>query len=754
MSNRVSRPSTLFVRGYLLLTTYAFSQAPFVTGVVTDPSGGAIPNATIRCAPRSQPIATAAADGSFGFDPAKCAAREITVEAPGFASGRFPATASVVNVTLEPGGVDALVTVTGIEALVSESSASVAVVDRAGLTATPGSQLDDRLRQIPGFTLFRRTGSRTANPTSQGVSLRGVGASGASRALVLKDGVPLNDPFGAWVHWGRAVSESISEVEVLRGAGGDLYGTAAVGGVIAIGTIRPAAREFGAFDGSLGGQASAFSSVYTSVSRRLFRGSMTAEGFRTQGYIPVDGADRGSVDTPTNVRRSTLEPRIEVGKTHFRFFTNGEFYREVRENGTPLQNNDTRSNTYSSGFDGNHLKFGSIAGRVFGSRAVYHQSFSAIAENRDSETLSRLQTVPSKMLGGRFQWTLTRGTNTFLAGADVRRIVGRSDELAFNNSRPASVSNTGGRENTTGIFAGTKLRPIDPLIVDLGIRYDRWSEIDGRTVTRSLTNGAMTIVEYPDRTASALSPRAGIVLRLTGPVSLTAGFSRSFRQATLNELYRSFRLGNILTLAKADLGAERGTTGEAGLRFHGLDDRLYLRGNAYCTKVEGPVSNVTLAVTQALITRQRQNLGATRSCGLEADLELRVGEDLRLSAGYLHVVSKVTDAPGTSLKGTQLPQIPRDQFSLQAVYSGGRWGTATAHIRGSGSQFEDDLNTLSLRGFAVIDVLYSYPLFRRFTVYGAIENLTNSRIEAGRNPVTTLGQPFTARIGVRLRSTP
>ena len=54
-----------------------------------------------------------------------------------------------------------------------------------------------------GFSLFRRSGSRYANPTSQGVSLRGLGASGARRALVLVDGLPLNDPFGGWVYWAR-----------------------------------------------------------------------------------------------------------------------------------------------------------------------------------------------------------------------------------------------------------------------------------------------------------------------------------------------------------------------------------------------------------------------------------------------------------------------------------------------------------------------------------------------------------------------
>src|SRR5437762_13234156 len=126
------------------------------------------------------------------------------------------------------------VTASRTETRVSDTAASVAVLSNEDLSTTAALTVDDALRQIPGFSLFRRSGSRTANPTTQGVSLRGVGASGASRAVVLRDGIPLNDPFGSWVYWGRVPSESISEVEIIRGPASDLYGTAAVGGVISV----------------------------------------------------------------------------------------------------------------------------------------------------------------------------------------------------------------------------------------------------------------------------------------------------------------------------------------------------------------------------------------------------------------------------------------------------------------------------------------------------------------------------------------
>src|SRR6185295_6969041 len=93
------------------------------------------------------------------------------------------------------------VTATRTETRVADTPASVVVLSREELQRSAAPTIDDALRQVAGFTLLRRTGSRVANPTTQGVSMRGVGANGGSRALVLDDGIPLNDPFGGWVYW-------------------------------------------------------------------------------------------------------------------------------------------------------------------------------------------------------------------------------------------------------------------------------------------------------------------------------------------------------------------------------------------------------------------------------------------------------------------------------------------------------------------------------------------------------------------------
>ena len=107
----------------------------------------------------------------------------------------------------------------------------------------PAVTLDGALRGIPGFSLFRRTDSLVANPTTQGVSLRGLGPSGASRSLVLLDGVPLNDPFGGWVLWSKVPRESLAGIEVVPGGGGAAWGNAALGGVIQLFTNPASGRR-------------------------------------------------------------------------------------------------------------------------------------------------------------------------------------------------------------------------------------------------------------------------------------------------------------------------------------------------------------------------------------------------------------------------------------------------------------------------------------------------------------------------------
>src|ERR1017187_10810984 len=114
--------------------------------------------------------------------------------------------------------------ITVTDRIAAHTPASISTLDQTQIGEVPGVNLDDRLRIVPGFSLFRRSSSLVANPGTQGVSLRGLGSTGASRTLVLWDGIPLNDPFGGWVYWTRVTPEDLGVVEVSRGASTSVFG--------------------------------------------------------------------------------------------------------------------------------------------------------------------------------------------------------------------------------------------------------------------------------------------------------------------------------------------------------------------------------------------------------------------------------------------------------------------------------------------------------------------------------------------------
>ena len=210
---------------------------------------------------------------------------------------------------------------------------------------------DDKLRQVPGFSLLRRSGSQTANPTSQGVSLRGLGASGASRALVLADGIPLNDPFGGWIYWARVPQSSLNEVQIVPGGVSALYGNDALGGVVNLET-RTAVQTDAFIQGSYGNENSPFGSGWGAIRFGQWAVAASGEGFRTDGYIDVPQDIRGTVDTPVASQYGSGNLRLErLFGDRGRIFLNGTLYGEDRQNGTPLQINDTTIRQLAFGTD-------------------------------------------------------------------------------------------------------------------------------------------------------------------------------------------------------------------------------------------------------------------------------------------------------------------------------------------------------------------------------------------------------------------
>jgi outer membrane receptor protein involved in Fe transport len=236
---------------------------------------------------------------------------------------------------------------------------------------------------------------------------------------------------------------------------------------------------------------------------------------------------------------------------------------------------------------------------------------------------------------------------------------------------------------------------------------------------------------------------------------------RAFRAPTLNELYRGFRVGNVITTANPNLRAERLTGGEAGINLAAFNQRLNARGIFFWSETARAIGNVTVAFIipfpptsppSQVIVRERQNIARTRSRGIEIEADARISETIEISGGYQFVDATVLKFPSTfSLEGLLIPQTARHQFTFQARYSNPSIITVAFQGRAIGSQFDDDQNLFKLNRYFTLDALVARRITRSLEAFAAFENLFNERYDIGRTPLRTVGPPFLARIGIRLR---
>ncbi|HEY6844297.1 MAG TPA: TonB-dependent receptor, partial [Thermoanaerobaculia bacterium] len=565
-------------------------------------------------------------------------------------------------------------------------AATVRLLDAETIRQIPAITLDGAFRSVPGFSLFRRSDSLTANPTAQGVSLRGLGPSGASRSLVLYDGVPLNDPFGGWIFWGRVPRAALDRIEVLRGGASDVYGSSAMSGVVQF--IRRT-RDL-AVDVDAGSQRTGDASLFLPIASGEWSGNLAADLFTTDGYVVVAPEERGPIDRNVTSQHAAIDATIRRGG----FFARASHYRESRHNGTPLQINDTTIRQIALGFD-----TGPWSLRLDGNSNTYHQTFSAINASRTSERLTSDQHVPSRSAGGTLQWTHALAPdNALVAGAEGRAVEGTDIE---------PPNRTEGRQRTAAAFVEDIASIGSRMNLTTGARVDAW------------------------RSDTAVSPRASLLYRATDWLALTASAYRAFRAPTLNELYRPFRVGNVLTLANASLGPERLTGFELGARSGPF------RATLFAMDISDTIANVTLSTSPTLITRQRRNFGSSTSRGVELDYARTFGS-WSANAGY-----QFADAALSS--GARTPQVPRNTATMQVAYR----SLAGVEARWSSMQFDDDLNRFPLRGYFVVDAFASHAIVPHLAATLSLENIFNERIETAATPVITVGPPRAVRVGLR-----
>ena len=762
----------------LAVATSAAAQST-VSGVVRDASGGVIVGAAvvIRTPAGIEHQAVTASDGRFAIDRALPGDATVVVRAVGFAEKSTPLPANgVVEIVLEPANVLQTVTVTPTrtEQRMGDVAASVSVLDRETIRRSPAVVADDVLRLIPTFSLFRRTSSLSSHPTAQGVSLRGVGPSGVSRSLVMIDGVPFNDPFGGWVYWTRIPLESVDRIEVVDGTSSSVYGNYAMGGVINVVSARPRPRT-GEFRLQGGNRGTSKGDFFASDVWGKLGASLEGSIFRMDGFPIVIDNERGRVDTEAGVDYENIGLKLDYSPSdHINLFFRGGYFREERDNGKvttvgPIraEANDTTWKSASTGVRMTLPDQSDLQARLFLDWATFQSNFMAVQPApapaltpRFTGRMTLVQRVPTDSAGMMVQWSKAFATKHLSsAGGDWRRVDGASLEQTLDatlGATPVLARDAGGTQRSSGVYLQHQYWPTPSLSVTLSGRIDDWSNYNARFLETAIATGLPTANNrrLPDKGDTVFSPRGALLYHLSDRVTAWGSFGYGFRAPTLNELYRQFSVGAVVTRANDQLGPERLKGGEVGLNFAPLDD-LTIKTTWFDNRVKNPVSNVTIGNN----LQQRQNLGRTRIWGLQTDAEYRVAGDWRFGAGYMFNQAKVQEfAANPQVVGKYLAQVPKHRGSLSLGYTNDRFASVAVNAIFFGRQFDDDLNARikpgetepGLPGYATMEFSALRTLTRNFELFVGVQNLFDQEYYVGFLP-TTIGTPRLVHGGIRVR---
>jgi len=663
--------------------------------------------------------------------------------------------ASLSSQTSAPASSTTTVTVTAYRTPLGtlESPSTTRLLSQRVLSETPAITLDGQIRQIPGLELFRRSSSLVANPTSQGVSLRGLGSTSASRTLVTDDDVPLNDPIGGWIQWQEQPELAIQSIELVRGGASSLYGSSAIGGVINVIPIRPTSRQ-AELRSSYGGEGTYDTSLLLQATHGPW-GALTSGGLiGTDGFIQEAPSQRGPVDVASNVHSQNALLLAEYNRNALRLFARASGFNEFRHNGTPYQIDATRLVRYATGADWQAPHSASLVARVYGSSERYRQTFSSLsnlpnASNptcayRCGETPTRFAYIPVNELGAAAHWSQPVGAGLLLiAGADVHDVRIWDREQTYGSS--AALTNLHDHQRDSAAYVQA-LWVHNAWTLAASTRMDWYQNYDGRQLLWSGAAWIPTPTQPIQRDERLFDPRLGLSRKLSTHWALSASGFRAFRAPTPSELYRSTQVGNKLTNPNGNLLSERATGWETGIATQW--NWGVIRSSYFLTQVDRPIVAVTVNPTSSPILLVRENLGQIESRGLAVDFELAPRNWLTVDGGYQY--AHATVSRGALDRDNWIPEVARNMASLNLRASRPKLGALSLQSRLSGRQFDDDANAYLLHGYFRLDAYASHTIGKRLELFAAAENLFDRQIEVSKTPTTTLAAPRTARFGFQI----
>lgn len=560
------------------------------------------------------------------------------------------------------------------------------VIDEAQIEQSGAAFVSEILSEIPGVSLYSQ--GSPGGVTS--VRLRGVAQD---KTLVLLDGVALNDPSQPAGGYDFASLElaDISRIEVLNGPQGSLWGSDAIGGVIAL-TSRELDGARLSLEGGSYGAVNASGAVGAAGDRGAFGVSLSA--FTTDGFSKADEADGNPEADPVEAYSAGLNGRISLGVLTLE----------------------------------GRVRYQDAQAHIDGYPAPAYL-LDDTAEVSDTETASGFLRASASLFG--FDQSLTWMSSTIDraidGGAFPSRYTGERTAWRWQADNVQVTDRLGlvfgvEREDTLGDLSTGDAEQLGATSAFVAARFD---------ATDRLTASLSARVDDPDEYDAETTFRAGLAYDLGGGFTVAGSWGQGFKTPTISQTLCDFCFSFS---PYPELRPERAEGYDLSLAWRSADDRIGLRATVFRLEVENEIVFFFDTVT---FDSYYVNVARTESTGVEIQGDVRFGEGFGLSGSYAY-----TDAQDQD--GDRLLRVPEHSGSVTLDWSGGNWRGALT-VRGESDQ--DDAGGVR-DGFVIGRFAGGYQLTDAVELTLRVENLTDERYQE------VLGYGETGRAayaGVRLR---
>jgi outer membrane receptor protein involved in Fe transport len=676
----------------------------------------------------------------------------------------------------EPAGLhgdEIVVTAGRTEQRVEDVPVAVTLLGLEELEVSAARATDDFLRQVPSFNSQRPGSSRSQDPANSGVTFRGLGGNASSRALVLVDGVPLNEPFAGWVAWSRVPLATVERIEVVPGAAAGAWGSQALGGVIHVLTRRPSPGAFAA-DLRYGSRQTLDGTLMGSDVRGPLSFSAHASYGDSDGHYEVPAVWRGPVDEPLGLRSTVGDARLEYATSEAsRWTLQGTYMLDERRAGNALSGDELE--LFSTRIAGERTLEGgaTVRAQLFG---VAREAWSrrAIANGDRTELVPRRDQFdnPSRTVGADVAWShpFFASDHLLTVGTDVQWTDSALHEhSAWTGEQWGQQFDSEGKQLLAGLYVQDNAILGSRWRLNAGGRVDLWEASDGTFLGTNLVTGAVPYdVRYDDRSEVVFSPNLGVRYDAGDRVDLRAAAYQGFRAPTPNELLKSTPSNRSFIAANGDLEPERVDLGlEAGIDWT-LTAALLVRGTGFWTDVSDAILDVTVGeagsepeviepcgrLAPRGICNQRQNVERLLARGVEAEVESRFARSWRLWASYTYTDSRIVESSvDESIEGNFVRRIPEHQGTARLTWSSDRVFDAAIQVRYQGERYEDNSNRFLIPDVWITDLRLNRPVGRGFELMLTVENLFDVDAYVGQNEdFRELGAPRTILGGFVWRS--